>query len=365
MRRFPLFTAVLGVALPLSGCLADLGECDAAAARELVFRDSGDNVDADNGLPMFAGQGLVMGSCGNGEFCHSANARGEARYGATFGLDFDLGLVCTDGPCQAGDPAIERLRSSQEAIMQHARMILRAARNGTMPPGDVGEDVLARAPSFRRLDYLDTGLVDFDLRSHTVRCDALPPGTCAVGETEKTFPNPRLPSVGSEAGNEILRNWLACGAPVVESTLDPLNGAVTGLQCMPNEGGHAGECFVRIAAPIDVPQPTWSSIYSLALFPACGAKCHSPSDPAHFRDSALDLSSSQVAYAALVNRPARGSSECVLQNWTLVVPGDPDASLLVSKLAHAPDLCGDPMGSFADPVVEAVRTWIANGAQND
>lgn len=356
----------LGALVPLlNACLPDLGDCDAAAARELVFRDTGDNVDGDNGLPMYAGQALVQQSCGDGAFCHAEAAQGTSRYGASHVLDFDLSPACTgfEAPCQAGDPITDGLRANRQNAIDHAQIMLQAIDRETMPPPGVGADVVSRAPSFRRVDFLDIHSESFELRSRVAYCDQLPIGTCAPGATTIELENPLLPPVGSSEGREIVRNWLACGAPVVESAIEAANLAHTGWQCAPNnEAGHVGDCFVRIPAPVTPPDPTWSSIFTTAILPGCGTKCHSPSDPAHFRDSHLDLSTSLAAYQSLIDGVASGSTECVLANWSLLVPNDPDRSLFLRKMEHTAG-CGDAMGTFPPAVTDVIRAWIAAGAQ--
>jgi hypothetical protein len=349
---------------PLSGCLTDLGECDEVAARQVVFLDTGTNVDSENGEPMYAGQALLSATCGSGQFCHGASATGPARYGVPRGLDFDFGIVCTNGPCIPFDPAIERLHRSQKKVLSHASLVLDVVRSGSMPPGPVGQDVIRRAPGFRQVS-LAPGAV-FSLRDQTFACADLPPGTCEDGQLEATIENPLLPALGTHEGDEILRNWIACGAPVVESTGEP-GASATGGDCgIPGEQGHTGTCVVRIPAPIDPPEQTWTSIYATVIGPRCGQSCHTPSDSTNFDRSQLDLSNQLIAYQSLFEREA-GGQECDGMG-TLIVPGSPDDSLLIQKMERTQG-CGDPMPtgtSAIDPRVTAViRAWISAGAPNN
>lgn len=362
-RTSAVFFLLLLVPLA-SGCLTEVGECDESAARQVVFLDTGSNVDAENGEPFYAGQALLEGSCGGGQFCHADAAEGPARYGVPRGLDFDFGLVCTDGPCRPFDPEIDRLHDSQERVLEHARLVLSLVRSEQMPPGRVGADVTRRAPSFRRVS-LGPGAV-FSLRDQTFPCAELPPGSCEDGQTEAVIENPLLPSLGTSEGNEILRNWIACGAPVIESTGEP--GAYpTGGDCgIPGEQGHTGDCIVRIPAPIEPPEQTWSSIFELVLRPRCGESCHTPSDQVNFELSLLDLSNQLIAYTSMFEGDAKGQ-ECGGQG-ALIVPFDPDASILLQKMERTSE-CGDPMPtgtSALDPSVTAViRAWILDGAPNN
>jgi hypothetical protein len=72
-----------------------------------------------------------------------------------------------------------------------------------------------------------------------------------------------------------------------------------------------------------------------------------------------------TAYAALVGKSST-SSRCM--NKPLVVPSQPDMSLLVQKLSASPP-CGArmPLGgnAFTDTQLEMVRSWIAAGAKDD
>ncbi len=72
-----------------------------------------------------------------------------------------------------------------------------------------------------------------------------------------------------------------------------------------------------------------------------------------------------AAYAALVAQP---STSAMCGGMELVVPGDPDRSLLYLKLAGTPP-CGDPMplagAALTATQLRTVRTWIVDGAQDD
>ncbi|MDH5675482.1 MAG: hypothetical protein OEZ06_25390 [Myxococcales bacterium] len=79
----------------------------------------------------------------------------------------------------------------------------------------------------------------------------------------------------------------------------------------------------------------------------------------------LDLTSEQAAYEDLVNAPATGL-DCVDGNYSRVIPGEPDGSLLYIKLLASPP-CGDEMPPSPTPLlpegeIEAIRQWILGGA---
>jgi hypothetical protein len=154
-------------------CETDLGMCEDEDARVLVYDD--------DGQPAYAGQALVRASCGHDTYCHSAQATGRLRFGVPLGLDFDV------APVEHGDhEALARLVAGQGNVAERARSIFRMVENGDMPPwGEATLEIHVGAPRYRFVD--------------------------ADGAR-------RLDHVDSIEGLEILRNWLACGAPVVERT---------------------------------------------------------------------------------------------------------------------------------------------------
>ncbi|MBX3246728.1 MAG: hypothetical protein KF901_06040 [Myxococcales bacterium] len=165
MRALPLSLSCLFLSL---ACAPELGVCDDAAAQRVVYDD--------DGLPAYEGQALVHVSCGRARFCHSAAAEGADRFGAPAGLDFDVAIVSGDD-----EPALARLAAGRDQITRRPRAILHEVERGTMPPwGRATEIPHADSPRYRRAD------------------------------------GARLDYVDSHEGLEALRNWLACGAPVVE-----------------------------------------------------------------------------------------------------------------------------------------------------
>ncbi len=150
----------------LPACSPNLGTCDEPTARKVVYT-------ADmNGYPAYQGQALIHASCGAGTFCHSQAATLALRNGVPFGLDFDMGL--------ASDAlSTERLRQGQLNVFDNSGDILGTIEGGTMPPGEIGRNIANAGPPYDGLPGLDT-----------------------------------------PEGVDIVRNWLACGAPVVERVRD-------------------------------------------------------------------------------------------------------------------------------------------------
>jgi hypothetical protein len=107
-----------------------------------------------------------------------------------------------------------------------------------------------------------------------------------------------------------------------------------------------------------------------------GPLCHSSNV------AGVHLGSKDTLYNSLVNKPAEGakcragatgseagvaSGDGGVQNYTIVVPGKPEESLLYLKIDHNPP-CGDPMpvgGTLTDAQITLVHDWIAAGANND
>lgn len=170
MRGLVSFGLIAGLVV---GCQPDVGTCDVEAAQAPIFYDEG-------GFPAYPGQALMEVSCGGGSFCHTQGIPSEDRFGAPLGLDLDVAV--TVEPSE-----VERLSRARRVAWNLRHTIHAQVAGGLMPPpGAAGETALAagaRYVAFR-------------------------------GTPEERA----LPSVRSDEGLEILRNWLACGAPVVEGT---------------------------------------------------------------------------------------------------------------------------------------------------
>ncbi|MEM9188397.1 MAG: hypothetical protein AAGF12_04445 [Myxococcota bacterium] len=292
----------------LCGCGTDLGPCDSAAATAVVFDDMG--------IPYYAGQAQMRASCGNGAFCHSVGATGANRLGAPAELDFDMTVATT----VVDDPAVDetaRLRNGVERVRDWAGPIYRFVEGDTMPP--FGESTI----------------------------------TAHAGVSRYRFENgERMPQPDTIEGLEILRNWLSCGAPVVERTTPRPAGS--------EPVGDVVEA--RVTMPLE---PTFPSLYQNVLFPLCGQSCHNPILPMQFDRSNLDLSTEDIAYQALVGEAPQGDT-CGAQGGVLVDPNmPPDSSLFIQKFQTDTTTCGEEMPpgvGTPENVVEVFRQWIAAGA---
>jgi len=289
-------------------------------ARSVVFRR--------DGTPAYAGQALVLTSCGNGRTCHSSGA--AARHGVPLGFDFDPHLVDE----QLGGDV--RLRRVQELIYHQRDDIYVDVLSGSMPPGEIGRVVDLRATN----PYLYFNSVDDS-------------GTL-------------LPEISSAEGAEILRNWLACASPVVERTREVAPDFCRADADCPASRSCVevtGECEA-VGAMIDrrpvVTLPKWSELHRDIIRPSCVAGCHTRGG----ESPELDLSTAAGARAALLSMPSRAAGCGVL-----VVPGEPDASLLIAKLENTqPMACGKRMPDVSGLTVDqraVISEWIADGALDD
>ncbi len=321
-----------GVALALGAAVAcgpTVGDrCtpdDLGRARAVVHRR--------DGTPAYAGQALLLTSCGTGTFCHSEGT--TERHGAPFGLDFDAELVDELADVESAEA---RLLRTQRVIAEHRDAIYAAVVGGSMPPGEVG----------RLVDQRETN----------------PYATYASDDDTMGV---ELPPIGSAEGAEILRNWLACGVPVVERTTEVAPATcASDADCtvtrrcdtVLRECAEVGATECR--RPVVI-APVWSEIHPAIVRPGCVAGCHVSGG----LNETLDLSSADAALLALVDRPS-DTAGC----GVLIAPGDPDESLLVAKLeGTAGAECGDRMpllgAALPGAQIALVREWIANGATAD
>lgn len=309
------------------------GACDDDAARAVVYDAAG--------RAMYAGQALVVGSCaGGGNFCHSSTALD--RVGVPAGLDFDafpLGLPANT----LDEAALATLVRAQATIHRNRGGIYATVVGGSMPPGEAGDRVVVH---------------NYGWVSDPADLDSDQP----------------LAELDTPEGQELLRNWLACGSPVIErwttyqpadctTNADCASGVCTAAECEP-----AGDVVPRIERPL---LPNWSSIFAQVIQPNCITPgCHAP-DPGNGNaiSADLDLSTLELGYDQLVGVEASeneaAGAECGGAGTVRVVAGDSAASLLVNKIANETPDCGDamPFGQALDAEqIEVIRAWIDIGA---
>lgn len=234
-------------------------------------------------LAPHTGQLLLANSCAAGR-CHAESAKGESRKGAPAGLNF--GVV----PASNSEEDLAAARRSSGVVSNHSLDIWDEVEAGTMPPPK-------------------------------------PAGAGALAPSQK----------------EILRNWLACGAPVVEAppTADPNADA-------------------------------WTKIYT-QLSGSC-AGCHSAATAAtagggfEFGEASTEASAVCAAHYNVVGVATSASGAC--SGKRIVTASEPDNSVLLVKLTGA-NLCGSlmPLGSPTPfemshtQLVADLRAWIMSGAK--
>ena len=103
---------------------------------------------------------------------------------------------------------------------------------------------------------------------------------------------------------------------------------------------------------------TFTEVRDNILLNSCAfSSCHGDQEAG---DLAL---TSEGAYTALVDVPSQG-----VPGEVLVISGDGSGSYLIKKMEGAEGIAGDemPPGSIlSDDKIDAVRSWIDNGAQDD
>lgn len=263
---------ISSLALPfLFSCSSEIGECqNKEAAQQLVY--------GPGGSVATKGQALMHESCGQAAFCHSSGAKDSKRQGAPHGMDFDM----LPSPTGLND------------VFEHAENIWKQIEDGSMPPRDyaVGEGLWTYSRA-RRDD------------------------------------EPHLPKMQTVEGRSIVRNWLACGSPVVT------------------------ESRVPDWAQSNTLDPTWDSIHGLFAKSCATSGCHDKGTAA----GKLVMEDKCDAYQALL--------ESGLCNTKRLTPGQGD-SFLLDKLENETPSCGDRMptiGPLRPNELAAIRKWVEDGAE--
>jgi hypothetical protein len=309
------FTLPLALLLLVTACSPTVqGPCDEELARRPYY-------DPD-GAPAYFGQALITAECA---ICHFERG---AR-GATAGMELDLPLVAEVGEAAVGP--MRHLRARQSTVHAHRDLVYQQVLAGTMPPRGV-------MPVVRYVD--------------------------ADGEP--------MPSSREPGAHELLRNWLACGAPVVERT--EAIACITDADCPLTASCDldrdqcigVGDVVARLGEGVDcsAPEPTFAWIYPCVLSRSAAALgcsgCHVGAEL-----GGLSLPDIDTAYTTLTTGAPDAASMCA-GHGPYVVPSSPETSLLFLKLSEAPP-CGGrmPAAPLPDEEIELIRAWIAAGAPRD
>ena len=315
-----LFATLMLASLCALGCGDDVGTCsDENKARDPVL--SGNVV-------MFGGQAIVNKSCAGGR-CHSSQAKGALRDGAPAGLDFDLVPVSEadadgDEVNDDGDPYVAlkpsqlaALRTRQQTVHDRRDAIWELVQDFRMPPPT------KEFSSFRALGQI-----------LTVSNDA----PCEKGKAYK--------SLLTGESQEVLRNWLACGAPIVESNGSVVAKAETAGQAgwqypmCEAAGGDGG--VVSLATLLEGP------------FSSC-TTCHPGSGTPDFTTTAKAV------------QTVVGKSDEACDGKPFVTKGDPEQSYLYDLVSKDDPGCGQLRMPLAGPPLSEselaqVAAWITAGA---
>lgn len=174
-----------------------------------------------------------------------------------------------------------------------------------------------------------------------------------AGPNDASQPTPR------DAATDAARDASSDAATPMDASDREAGGAT---DAGANDAASAPDAASNDASPPQEPA-TFTRIYAL-LRQRCRS-CHQPG-----ATYSLDFSTKQIAYDELVGGPNMGAAEFIVCSgfgYRRVVPGDPDASLLVQKL-EATQPCGDrmPPGAMPDLGLSGeVRRWVSAGALND
>lgn len=315
MRRTFLFS-FLGLAA--MGCTPSLGACDLAAATEVVYERGG-------AAPAYAGQAYMINACAS---CHGQDP-GTNRRGAPVGLEFDVTLISATDASEAMRQALE-LRDAQDSVSAYRGIVYEQILNGEMPP--------------KNFDPVSSGYVYVD---------------SAGVETE-------LPDINSAEGHEIVRNWLACGAPLIQSTTDRSVSCMANSDCVITGICVSGTCqplgdtvAERIVMPMD------SVSFADDVYPILQTRCQSCHNAANASGQFNLGMTAASAYEAIVNGGPAATASCGGMASTYVVASDSDNSLFYDLVANATPQCSMrmPLGqTLGDAQLSTIRNWIDEGA---
>jgi hypothetical protein len=334
MKRNAVTGALCALMFAATGCTEDVGDCfqDGPAGLDTVLR--GGHIE-------YGGQAIMNTACATG--CHSSKAKGKDRYGAPGDLNFDLEPVASTSSAKTeqnengrtyavlSDEQINGLRERQRIVFSKRNLIWTQVREGLMPPD-------GKFAAFKKAVQSI-----FDSKEET---------PCTRGSA--------LGDVESKATQDVLRNWLACQAPIVESYGGPVEAnGVAGtagyqyLSCSASPQGDGGAGDGGGGGTV-----TFDDIYMDVIQGAGCTACHPALDPEH------DFSTADKAYAALVEDKG---SQCGSKPYVKVK--DPANSFLIDLVTLDTPCPSDKSiqrmpvgGELSADQVQELRDWINGGA---
>lgn len=305
----------LAIATCLFGACTDVGPCDGPLeGRDTVLV---------NGMIVYGGQAIMNKTCATG--CHLSTAKGTDRRGVPAGLDFDLFPVeeeNADGTAKSGKSTIVKLkraqidglRARQRKIVEMRDSIWHQVLEGQMPPGGLVLSVMSTIFA----------------SSETKPCSSAE-SYSAVEEAET---------------REVLRNWLACGAPFVET-----NGMALEKS---SAAGTVGDQYHSCTTSPPGSSATLETLFQ-STFADCGG-CH---------NNAL---TGPPMFAGVETLAASLRTKSACGGKPFVTPGEPKQSYLLDLLRAPNPSCDHQqmpaggLGPLSARAIQGVEDWIANGA---
>jgi cytochrome c5 len=308
------------------GCGDEVGKCDDA--------DRGQDTVISNEVIQFGGQAIINQACAG---CHGSEVKGATRQGAPAGLDFDLLPVeeaMAEGVAEnkGGDPIVELkpeylrgLRERQRIVFEERDLIWQQVKDGLMPPEGMGA-------AFR---MLANKILDSD--------DDEP---CTRGKPYK--------DITDKQSQDVLRNWLACGAPIVESqgpsVKKNLTAGVAGYQYMMcgDEPAPVGDGGMPVVITLD-------DVQERVIDMAC-TTCHGGAIPP-------DLSTADKSFEYF------STEKCNDKPYLDVAGKDPAKSYLHELVTKEKPACTafkmPQGGSLSSTQLRLVEDWIKAGSPRE
>jgi hypothetical protein len=162
---------------------------------------------------------------------------------------------------------------------------------------------------------------------------------------------------------------VACGLNEPTDVANPAvtagaSGSVAGAPVAGAGTAGASAAGSGTAGTPDAPA-TFTELYNTTLSSCKNVLCHG--GPTDGPGVGLNMRTRDDAYKALVGIMASDNGDCAGSGLVRVVPSDPDASLLIMKIARMPPCGGQmpPGGSLIAEQIDPVRAWIAAGAPDN
>lgn len=283
-----------------------LGECnEAVIQKSMVLMD---------GKIMYGGQAAVNLLCATG--CHNSGASTSKRKGAPGYLNFDMYPVSSsDVNTEDSQRLLKRMAKRRQIIRDNAEEIWASIKNGTMPPKGWEPPKDTILPVF--------------------------------GGAEKPCERAKeVEDFGPDRINETIRNWLACGAQVIDVNTTVIEGLARNIEAMQ----ECNDPMIGVSDQLI----SFQDIQTQILDVKCSS-CHPT------RGDIASFTNSEESFAALVT-----DRKPVCGDRPYVTPGDPSRSYLYDMLFESAPECGvhmPPDSFLTNEELQMVYDWIVQGAK--